>query len=280
MPIKKKNDDLKSELNRLLPIHSNDDPNHVWNKNQQQMLTKGTGIDSKWIRKMRNQEGEKLSVDVLYDVSYKLSSNVEALKNTWPFHENNYSKEEEAEQIKKIVNDGLIPGICYKKIVFDESKAGKLTRETKKIFYFEINKYLSYLFEKWSHSKEYKGEKKNKWARFDHLVNLLDFKQKWEAALKNNVRDAFSMFGTIDNDFAIEIKKLLSNSLYEINGLKMVDGEDLRIEYKESIFVDKKESQLWIELFTEKLDVAIYSQNYSKSEKSIEQLLNSDLKGI
>ena len=44
--------------------------------------------------------------------------------------------------------------------------------------------------------------------------------------------------------------------------------------------MDKKKSTLWIELFTEKLDVAIYSQNYSKSEKSIEQLLNSDLKGI
>ena len=79
-----------------------------------------------------------------------------------------------------------------------------------------------------------------------------------------------------NDDMPEEKNNIISQSVFKFNH----DGIDLSYGLACEIYMDKKKSTLWIELFTEKLDVAIYSQNYSKSEKSIEQLLNSDLKGI
>ena len=79
-----------------------------------------------------------------------------------------------------------------------------------------------------------------------------------------------------NDDMPEEKNNIISQSVFKFNH----DGIDLSYGLACEIYMDKKKSTLWIELFTEKLDVAIYSQNYSKSEKSIEKLLNSDLKGI
>ena len=79
-----------------------------------------------------------------------------------------------------------------------------------------------------------------------------------------------------NDDMPEEKNNIISQSVFKFNH----DGIDLSYALACEIFVDNKQSTLFIELLTEKLDVAIYSQNYSKSEKSIEQLLNSDLKGI
>ena len=79
-----------------------------------------------------------------------------------------------------------------------------------------------------------------------------------------------------NDDMSDEKNNIISQSVFRFN----LDGIDLSYGLACEIFVDNKQSRLFIELLTEKLEVAIYSQNYSKSEKSIEQLLNSDLKGI
>ena len=54
----------------------------------------------------------------------------------------------------------------------------------------------------------------------------------------------------------------------------------IHIEDFEEIIINGRSSNLWIELGISKLTDALWNQNYSKTEKSIEQLLNSDLKGI
>ena len=79
-----------------------------------------------------------------------------------------------------------------------------------------------------------------------------------------------------NDDMPEQKNNIISQSVFKFNH----DGIDLSYGLACEILVDKKESQLWIELFTEKLNVAIYSQNYSKTEKSIEQLLDSDLRGL
>ena len=70
--------------------------------------------------------------------------------------------------------------------------------------------------------------------------------------------------------------EIISQSVFKFSH----DRIDLSYGLACSIDLDNKNSGFWIELMTEKLEVAIYSQYYSKTEKSIEQLLNSDLKGI
>ena len=69
---------------------------------------------------------------------------------------------------------------------------------------------------------------------------------------------------------------IVSQSIFKFNH----DGINLSYSLTCEIFVDANASLFWIELYTEKLNAAIYSQIYSKSEKNIEQLLNLDLKGF
>lgn len=73
-----------------------------------------------------------------------------------------------------------------------------------------------------------------------------------------------------NNDMPEYKDNIISQSVFKFNN----DGIDLSYALACEIFVGTKESILWVELFTEKLGVAIYSGSYSKSEKSIEQLLN------
>ena len=73
-----------------------------------------------------------------------------------------------------------------------------------------------------------------------------------------------------------EKNDVVSKSFFKFNH----DGIDLTYALACEFFVGRGESVMWIELFTEKLGVAIYSLNYSKTEKSIEQLLDSDLRGL
>jgi len=78
-------------------------------------------------------------------------------------------------------------------------------------------------------------------------------------------------------DSGSEMKNsIISQSFFKFSHDKI----DLIFSLACSIDFNSETSIFWIELMTEKTEVAIYSHNYSKTKKSIEQLLSSDLKGI
>ena len=79
-----------------------------------------------------------------------------------------------------------------------------------------------------------------------------------------------------NNNNSKEKNNIVSQSFFKFN----YDGIDLVYALACGINVDKETSVMWIELLTKKFEVAIYSHDYSKTKKSTEQLLNSDLKGL
>ncbi len=78
-------------------------------------------------------------------------------------------------------------------------------------------------------------------------------------------------------DSGSEMKNsIISQSFFKFSHAKI----DLIFGLACEIDFNNETSTFWIELMTEKSEIAIYSHNYSKTKKSIEQLLSSDLKGI
>ena len=101
--------------------------------------------------------------------------------------------------------------------------------------------------------------------------------------LKKLTKDYIKAF----NDKDLKFMRRSHNSQQAINCIRLakkVGFENITIDLIYglacAIDIDNEKSTLWIELMTEKFEVVIYSQNYSKTEKSIEQLVSSDLKGI
>ena len=210
-------------------------------KNQQQMITKGTGINSKWILGFRTGTGRKWGYDDAYEPAYGVSNRYEG---TWPFRFGDISKSEEEAAIREIFTNGFVPGIILGKIKFDESKIGALFREVEKIGYEELiiiyhayTKELRSWMKKNSVTLENISEKK--WDYLDYFIRLHDFYVAWTDILKNNVKDALSLISD-DDDFFYDIKKIISKSSYLTKGKKLVDNEGKYLEYKESIFINKQ----------------------------------------
>tara|TARA_B110000014_G_C20098104_1_gene575911 strand:+ start:146 stop:1468 length:1323 start_codon:yes stop_codon:yes gene_type:complete len=207
-------------------------------KNQQQMITKGTGINSKWVLGFRTRTGRKWGYRDAYEPAYGVSNRYEG---TWPFRFGDISKSEEEAAIREIFSNGFVPGIILGKIKFDESKIGSLFREVRKIGYQEINSEGRRYFVEWKKT----GKDFRDWEHIDSFANILDFINLWQAQLKNEVRDAleYHLNDTLlpkDNEFFSEMKKLITKTSYPLKTKKLIEKEGQNLEYKESIFINKE----------------------------------------
>ena len=92
----------------------------------------------------------------------------------------------------------------------------------------------------------------------------------------NNFKEQNYIYKTDDPDYETYKNDIASSSDYKF------DDNEIKLTYSLSCYFDStnEESVLYIDLSTEELNDALWEAYMSKTEKSVDQLINKDLKGF